>query len=294
MNRRNFIKLGSLGSLLLKMNDLNALYKASQSFATTEKMPVLFLGHGSPMNAIEENEFVAGFRKVAKNLPKPKAILCISAHWFTRGTLVTAMEQPPTIHDFGGFPKELFAVQYPAKGSPELAKETKQLITATSVELDDKWGLDHGAWSVIIHLFPKADIPVIQLSIDYTKDPAWHFELAKQLNALRHKGVLIIGSGNLVHNLGLVDFQNMHKDDYGFDWAKEAKTTFNTHILNGNNDALIQYKKLSKAVQLAIPSPDHYLPLLYCLGLKDKTDKVELFNDKCVGGSLSMTSVKIS
>lgn len=294
MNRRDFIKLGSLGSLLFKMNDLNALYKASQSFANTEKMPVLFLGHGSPMNAIEENEFVAGFRNVAKNLPKPKAILCISAHWFTRGTLVTAMEQPPTIHDFGGFPKELFAVQYPAKGSPELAKETKQLITSTQVELDDKWGLDHGAWSVIIHLFPKADIPVIQLSMDYTKDPAWHFELAKQLNTLRHKGVLIIGSGNLVHNLGMVDFQNMHKDDYGFDWAKEAKATFNAHILNGNTEALIQYKKLSKAVQLAVPSPDHYLPLLYCLGLKDKTDKMTLFNDKCVGGSLSMTSVKMS
>jgi 4,5-DOPA dioxygenase extradiol len=293
MKRRDFIKLSSFSTLLFKMNDVNALYKASQHFGNTEKMPVLFLGHGSPMNAIEDNEFVQGFKTAAKNLPKPNAILCISAHWFTRGTKVTAMQNPPTIHDFGGFPKELFAVQYPAKGSPELAKETKQLLSPTLVELDEKWGLDHGAWSVIIHLFPKADVPVIQLSIDYTKDAAWHYELAKQLNALRHKGVLIIGSGNMVHNLGLVDFQNFDKDDYGFDWAREAKATFNSHILNGNHGALIQYNKLSKAIQLAVPSPDHYLPLIYTLGLKDKTDKLILFNDKCVAGSLSMTSVKL-
>jgi 4,5-DOPA dioxygenase extradiol len=293
MKRRDFIKLSSFSTLLFKMNDVKALYKASQHFGNTEKMPVLFLGHGSPMNAIEDNEFVQGFKTAAKNLPKPNAILCISAHWFTRGTKVTAMQNPPTIHDFGGFPKELFAVQYPAKGSPELAKETKQLLSPTLVELDEKWGLDHGAWSVIIHLFPKADVPVIQLSIDYTKDAAWHYELAKQLNALRHKGVLIIGSGNMVHNLGLVDFQNFDKDDYGFDWAREAKATFNSHILNGNHGALIQYNKLSKAIQLAVPSPDHYLPLIYTLGLKDKTDKLILFNDKCVAGSLSMTSVKL-
>src|SRR5512133_929939 len=167
----------------------------------TEKMPVLFLGHGSPMNAIEENEFVAGFRKISADIKKPKAIVCISAHWETRGTFVTAMEHPRTIHDFGGFPKALFDVQYPAPGNPELAKETKSIITKTEVGLDEKWGLDHGAWSVIKHLYPNADVPVIQMSLDYYQSPQYHYELAKELASLRYKGVLIIGSGNVVHNL---------------------------------------------------------------------------------------------
>ncbi len=293
MNRRHFIKASVLTSLFYKMTNLNAFYNSSLSLANTEKMPVLFLGHGSPMNAIEDNEFVQGFKKVAQTLPKPTAILCISAHWFTKGTQVTAMAMPPTIHDFGGFPKALFDVQYPAKGSPELAKETKHLLQPTLVELDDKWGLDHGAWSVITHLYPKADIPVIQLSIDYTEPAAYHFDLAKKLNTLRHKGILIIGSGNIVHNLGLVDFQNINTPDYGFDWAKEAKATVNAYLLNGNFTPLLQYQKLSKALQLAIPTPEHYLPLIYTLGLKDEKENLSLFNDKCLGGSLSMTSVKI-
>ena len=199
------------------MNTLNDLHKISSTFSNTEKMPVLFLGHGSPMNAIEENQFVAGFRNLAKTLPKPKAILCISAHWFTNGSKVTAMEMPRTIHDFGGFPQALFEVQYPAKGSPELALETKELLLPTDVELDEKWGLDHGAWSVIKHLYPDADVPVIQLSIDYTKPAQYHFELARKLSALRTKGILIIGSGNIVHNLGLVDYHNFDKDNYGYD-----------------------------------------------------------------------------
>ena len=172
------------------MNNLNQLYHQSQSFSNTERMPVLFLGHGSPMNAIVENEFTTGFRNVAKTLPTPNAIICVSAHWFTNGTKVTAMEMPKTIHDFGGFPKELFAVQYPAKGSPILAKETKALLLPTFVELDEKWGLDHGAWSVIKHLYPNANIPVIQLSIDYTKPAQYHFELAQKLTSLRNKGIL--------------------------------------------------------------------------------------------------------
>jgi 4,5-DOPA dioxygenase extradiol len=219
--------------------------------------------------------------------------LCISAHWFTKGTKVTAMEMPKTIHDFGGFPKELFAVQYPAKGSPELAQSTKELLSPTLVELDEHWGLDHGAWSVIKHLYPDADIPVVQLSIDYTQSPQYHFDLAQQLNTLRNKGILIIGSGNIVHNLRLVDFQNFDKDNYGFDWAIEARATINKYILDGNYHPLINYEKQSKAFQLAIPTAEHFLPLIYTLGLKQKSETISLFNDKLLAGSLSMTSLRI-
>ena len=275
------------------MNTLDDLYKISGSLANTEKMPVLFLGHGSPMNAIEENQFVTGFRNLAKTLPQPNAILCISAHWFTKGTKVTAMEMPRTIHDFGGFPQALFDVQYPAKGSPELAVETKQLLTPVEVELDEHWGLDHGAWSVIKHLYPEANVPVIQLSIDYTKSGQYHFELAQKLSELRTKGILIVGSGNIVHNLRLVDFQNFDKDNYGYDWAIEAKSKINNYLLDGNFKPLIDFEKQSKAFQLAIPTPEHYLPLIYTLGLKGKSEELSLFNDKLLAGSLSMTSVKI-
>ncbi|OOG78495.1 4,5-DOPA dioxygenase extradiol [Flavobacterium sp. A45] len=276
------------------MNPLNDLHKISGSFSNTEKMPVLFLGHGSPMNAIEENQFVANFRNLAKTLPKPNAILCISAHWFTNGTKVTAMEMPRTIHDFGGFPQELFDVQYPAEGSPELATLTQELLLPNSVELDHHWGLDHGAWSVIKHLYPDADIPVIQMSIDYTKSGQYHFDLAQKLSALRNKGILIVGSGNIIHNLRLVDFRNINTDNYGYDWAVEARAEINDYLLDGNFQPLIDFEKQSKAFQLSIPTPDHYLPLIYTLGLKEKSEELSLFNDKLVGGSLSMTSVKIS
>jgi 4,5-DOPA dioxygenase extradiol len=275
------------------MNTLNDLHKISASFSNTQKMPVLFLGHGSPMNAIDENEFVAGFRNLAKTLPQPNAILCISAHWFTNGTKVTAMEMPRTIHDFGGFPQELFNVEYPAKGSPELAIETTKLLLPTEVELDENWGLDHGAWSVIKHLYPDANVPVIQISIDYTKPGQYHFELAQKLSALRTKGILIIGSGNIIHNLGLVDFQNFDRDNYGYDWAIEAREIINNYLLDGNFQPLVNFEKQSKAFQLAIPTPEHYLPLIYTLGLKEKDEELSLFNDKLLGGSLSMTSVKI-
>lgn len=275
------------------MNTLNDLHKISGTFSNTEKMPVLFLGHGSPMNAIEENQFVTGFRNLAKTLPQPNAILCISAHWFTNGTKVTAMEMPRTIHDFGGFPQALFDVQYPAKGSPELALETKHLLQTVDVELDEHWGLDHGAWSVIKHLYPDANVPVIQLSIDYTKSAQYHFELAQKLSDLRHKGILIVGSGNIIHNLRLVDFQNFEKDDYGYDWAIEIREKVNNYLLDGNFQPLIDFETQSRAFQLAIPTPEHYLPLIYTLGLKDKKEELSLFNDKLLGGSLSMTSVKI-
>jgi len=293
MNRKTFIKTVGVTSSLIGMGNLNFLEKLSESFSISERMPVLFLGHGSPMNAIEENEFVKGFRTIAKSIPKPKSILCVSAHWFTKGTKVTAMKIPKTIHDFGGFPQELFQVQYPAPGNPELARETAQLLQPTHVELDEKWGLDHGAWSVIKHLYPNADIPVIQLSIDYSKPASFHFDLAKQLDGLRNKGILIIGSGNIVHNLGMIDWKNMNKVDYGYDWAIEVRAKINQYILDGNYKPLIEYQKQGKAFDLAIPSPDHYLPLIYALGLKSEKDNLSFFNDQLLAGSLSMTSLKM-
>lgn len=273
--------------------NLNDLENISQQFTTTEKMPVLFLGHGSPMNAIEENQFVQGFRNISREIPKPNAILCISAHWFTNGTFVTAMQNPKTIHDFYGFPKELFEVQYPAPGNPELAKETAELLLPVIVEEDHSWGLDHGAWSVIKHLYPNAEIPVIQLSIDYTKPPQYHFDLAKKLQKLREKGILIIGSGNIVHNLRMIDWKNINTVGAGWDWAVEAREKTNNWLLDGNFQNLIDYQKQGIALQTAVPSPDHYLPLIYSLGLKEKSENLSLFNDELIGGSLSMTSVRI-
>ena len=258
----------------------------------TETMPALFLGHGSPMNAILENEYVSNFRKLGNELTKPKAILCISAHWETRGTYVTAMENPKTIHDFGGFPQALFDVQYPAKGHPELAEEAKNLVTNAEVELDHKWGLDHGAWSVIRHLYPKADVPVIQMSIDYSKPPQYHYDLAKQLSSLRRKGVLIVGSGNMVHNLRMVDWKRLN-DNYGYDWTIEVNEKMKAYITNGDHQSLIDFQKQGKSFQLAIPTPEHYLPLLYTLGLQEDKEEVQLFNDQAVGGSVTMTSLKI-
>ena len=260
---------------------------------TTEKLPVLFLGHGSPMNAIEENEFVNGFRNVGKTIEKPVAVLCISAHWETRGTMVTAMQRPKTIHDFGGFPRALFEVQYPAPGNPELAKEIREKTTKTTVGLDESWGLDHGAWSVIKHLYPEADVPVIQLSIDYTQPPRYHFELASELAWLRSKGVLIVGSGNMVHNLRLVAWDKMAVDDFAYDWNKEASSKMKEYILSGDYPKLIDFEKQGKAFELAIPTPEHFLPLIYTLALAEKKEKISLFNDKAVAGSLTMTSVKI-
>ena len=294
MHRKQFIQsLAAILPLSAIAMQLQSLNRIAQSFTNTATMPVLFLGHGSPMNAIEENEFVAGFRKMGQALPKPQAILCISAHWETRGTMVTAMEQPRTIHDFGGFPKELFAVQYPAPGSPELASITQEIITQTKVGLDEQWGLDHGAWSVIKHLYPDANVPVIQMSIDYTQGPAYHYELGKQLMALRNKGVLIVGSGNMVHNLRMVAWDKLDTPGFGYDWALEAREQMNAAILKGDHQALVNFKQQGRAFDLAIPSPEHYLPLLYTLGLQQKGEAISLFNDQTLGGSLTMTSVKI-
>lgn len=283
----------SLLPLSVGVMKLNALGTMSNNLDNSVKMPMLFLGHGSPMNAIEENEFVDGFRNIGKTIPKPEAILCISAHWETRGTFVTAMERPKTIHDFGGFPKALFDVQYPAPGNPELAEKAKKLVTTANVESDFNWGLDHGAWSVIKHLYPNADVPVVQMSIDQYQAPKYHYDIMKELSQLRKKGVLIIGSGNMVHNLRMVAWDKFDADNYAFDWALEAGGKMKEFIMNGDHKSLINYKSNGKAFELAIPTPEHYLPLLYVLSLQEKNDDVLLFNDKAVAGSLTMTSVKI-
>ena len=258
-----------------------------------EKMPVLFVGHGSPMNALEDNEFTRGWKEIAKTVPLPKAILMISAHWETRGTFVTAMEKPRTIHDFGGFPQALFDIEYTAPGSLWLAEETKKIIEATTIGFDQSWGLDHGAWSVLKHLYPNSDVPVVQLSLDRTKDAQYHFDLAKQLSALRKKGVLIIGSGNMVHNFQYARFSGDFNEYFGHDWAIEANETFKSLIKDGNDKALIGYQKYSRALQLSAPTPDHYWPLLYTLGLREVKDPLIVFNDAVVGGSFSMTSLRI-
>lgn len=270
----------------MKLNELN---KITEHYSNTEIMPALFLGHGNPMNAIEENEFTRGWSDAGRSISKPNAILCISAHWQTPGTYVTAMAKPQTIHDFGGFPQQLFDVQYPAPGDIELASETKAGVTKTNVGLNYDWGLDHGCWVVVSHMYPKADVPVIQVSLDYNKPAQWHFELAKELAFLRKKGVLIIGSGNIVHNLGMVNW----KENKPYEWAMEANDTVKELIDKHGYESLVKYDTLGKAMQLAVPTPEHYLPLLYTLALKSDNEKISFFNDKTVMGSISMTSLKI-
>lgn len=256
-------------------------------------MPVLFIGHGSPMNGIEDTEFSRRWTQMAKEIPEPAAVLVVSAHWFTKGTHITAMDFPKTIHDFGGFPQELFEVQYPAPGNPELAIETAELLHSANVGLDHDWGLDHGTWTVVRHMYPKANIPVLQLSIDYTKGPQYHYDLAKELLSLRKKGVLIIGSGNMVHNLRMVAWDKLSDPGYAYDWAITMNDKFKDLIQTGNHQPLINYSSLGEEAMLAIPTPEHYLPLMYTLGLKNDKDNIAFFNDMAVGGSLTMTSVKL-
>lgn len=291
MNRKEFLKTMTAATGLMSLTSLRNL--AEDLSADEKKMPALFVGHGSPMNGIEDNEFSQRWRTLGAELPRPAAVLVISAHWLTRGTLVTAMEQPKTIHDFGGFPQELHEVQYPAPGNPQLALETQKLISTTSVGLDHDWGLDHGAWSVVRQMYPDADIPVLQLSIDYAQPGEYHYNLAKELAALRRKGVLILGSGNMVHNLRMVAWDRMNEPGYGFDWAHEMNAIFKKNITENNHSPLIDYSSLGPSARLAIPTPDHYYPLLYILGLQEKNESVEFFNDKAVAGSLTMTSVRL-
>lgn len=292
MKRKQFIQTLITGTA--GMTGLAAFNRFTDDLTEQDQlMPVLFIGHGSPMNGIEDNEFSRRWSQMAKEIPTPKAVLVVSAHWFTKGTHITAMDFPQTIHDFGGFPKALFDVQYPAPGNPLLAKETASLIHSAEVGLSHDWGLDHGAWTIIRHMYPKADIPVLQLSIDYTKGPRYHYELAKELYSLRKKGVLIVGSGNMVHNLRMVAWDKLDEPEYGFDWALHMNDTFKELIGNNQHDQLINYQSLGREALLSIPTPEHYLPLLYTLGLKNGKEAVSFFNDKAVGGSLTMTSVKV-
>lgn len=252
-------------------------------------MPALFVGHGSPMNAIEDNAFSQSWQAVGRSLPRPRAILCISAHWETNGTQATAMERPRTIHDFYGFPETLATMTYPAPGSPELARQVQDTLQTTPVTLDSRWGLDHGAWSVLCRMFPQADFPVVQLSLDHGQPPAFHYALGRELRSLRKKGVLIIGSGNIVHNLRQVVWA-----DTAFDWAVDFDALIRDAILAGDHDAIIQYEKFGPAARLSVPTLEHYLPLLYVLALQEKRDEIEFFADRITLGSMSMRSLKIS
>lgn len=292
MNRKHFIKIIAGTTGMITLAGLSQFTKSLNE--EDHLMPLFFIGHGSPMNGIENNVFSQEWKKKAESMPIPKAIICISAHWLTRGTFITAMDHPKTIHDFGGFPDELYKVEYNAPGDLELAKETSALIKKTQVKLDHDWGLDHGTWTVVRHMYPQANIPVLQLSIDYYQPAQYHYELAKELSALRKKGILIIGSGNMVHNLGMLSFDKGFINEYGYDWAIEMNQIFKQKILDQDHNALIKYESLNAASKLAIPSPDHYLPLIYTLGLQNKQDKISFFNDVALAGSITMTSVQFS
>jgi 4,5-DOPA dioxygenase extradiol len=253
-----------------------------------ERMPVLFVGHGSPMNALEDNEFSRAWIAMGKSLPTPKAILCVSAHWETKGTQTTAMEKPRTIYDFYGFPPELYAKSYPAPGSPDLVKRILNLTGKEKISPDLSWGLDHGTWSVLARMFPKAEIPVVQLSLDVDINAQGHYDLGHILKPLRDEGILILGSGNIVHNLRMVVFE-----DIAYDWAEEFDGKVKHWILDGNHESIIQYHKLGREAALSINSAEHYKPLLYVLGAQDKGEPVNFFAEKVWGGSVSMRSVRI-
>jgi 4,5-DOPA dioxygenase extradiol len=257
----------------------------------TNLMPALFVGHGNPMNAIEETVYAAAWRGVAADIPRPKAILCISAHWETEGTFATAMPEPKTIHDFYGFPDALYQVEYPASGSPELAERVRQLVTSTAVRLDDAytWGLDHGAWSVLRRMYPQADIPVVQLSLDRTRHPRYHYDLGAELLELRREGVLILGSGNIVHNLRLLQWNSAEP----YPWATEFDRLSAELILAGAHDRLVSYPALGEAARLSIPTNEHYLPLLYILALQQPDEPVSFFAEGLPLGSISMRSIRI-
>jgi len=255
------------------------------STATKARMPVIFFGHGSPMNTLARNRYTEAWRKLGAIAPKPKAILAISAHWFTRGTAVTAMARPKTIHDFGGFPQALFDVQYPAPGDPGLAARVRDLLAPMPVHLDQSWGLDHGTWSVLAHAFPDAGIPVVQLSMDGTKPARFHYELGKQLAPLRDEDVLIVGSGNVVHNLMLMQ---RGEGVPAFDWARRFNEMVRAALASGNHRALIEFERAGEDTRLSVPTPEHYLPLLYIAALQAEGETMAFIVDGYEAGSLGM------
>jgi 4,5-DOPA dioxygenase extradiol len=255
------------------------------------RMPAIFFGHGNPMNALERNSWTEAWSRIGAEMPRPKAILCVSAHWYLPGTFVTAMEKPRTIHDFGGFPRELFRVEYPAPGDRDLALRVRDLLAPDDIAPDQSWGLDHGTWSVLVHVFPKADVPVVQLSIDETREARFHYELGRRLAPLRDEGVLLMGSGNLVHNLHAYAWGRHPVEP--FDWTLRFEKKARELILAGDHEPLVEYESLGPDALLAAPTPDHYLPLLYVLGARHEDDEVSFPEEGIDGGSISMLTVRL-
>ena len=254
-------------------------------------MPTIFFGHGNPLNAMRENEWTEGWKRIGQSIPRPKAIVCVSAHWYLPGTGVTAMQTPRTIHDFGGFPRALYTIEYPAPGDPELADRLRGMLEPVEVRLDQEWGLDHGTWSVLVHVFPEADVPVIQLGIDETRPARWHYELGKRLAPLRDEGVLVIGSGNLVHNLHAYSWGGHPADP--FDWAIRFEAAAREMMASGDVDPLVDYESMGRDAMLSVPTPEHFLPLLYILGAAEPGETVSFPVEGIDGGSVSMLSVQV-
>ena len=257
----------------------------------TDLMPTIFFGHGNPMNAISRNAYTDGWASIGKSIPRPMAVLAISAHWYIPACAVTANPVPRTIHDFGGFPRELYEVNYPAPGSPELARRVKELLSPVAVRLDESWGLDHGTWSVLTHAFPKADIPVVQLSIDHTQAPRFHFEIGRKLAPLREEGILILGSGNLVHNLHAYAWGRPMPEPY--DWAVRFEQRARRLMLAGDFNPLVDYETLGPDAMLSVPTPDHYLPLLYVLATRQPAEPIAFPVEGIDGGSVSMLAAQV-
>lgn len=265
----------------------------------TKPMPAIFFGHGNPLNALAKNSYTDGWAAIGRSIPRPKAILCVSAHWYLPVTAVTAMPSPRTIHDFGGFPRELYEVEYPSPGSPELAERVRELLdplpssnaNKTRVDLDQSWGLDHGTWSVLCHVFPEADVPVVQLSIDETRPPTYHYEIGRRLQPLRDEGVLVIGSGNLIHNLHSYAWGKQEVEP--FDWAVRFETLARRLLVERGDSALVEHETLGRDALLSAPTPDHYLPFVYVLGLRRPDDEVTFPVEGFDGGSISMLTVQL-
>jgi 4,5-DOPA dioxygenase extradiol len=254
------------------------------------RMPAVFFGHGSPMNTLAQNPYTEAWKRIGSSAPRPECILAVSAHWYIGGTAVTAMEMPQTIHDFGGFPKALFEFQYPAPGSPALARKVRDLLAPLDVRLDDSWGMDHGTWSVLAHAFPHADIPVVQLSIDATRPPSFHYDLGKRLAPLRGEGVLIVGSGNVVHNLHVLDRSD---NAPAYDWAVRFNGVVRDHLTKRDHQPLVAYEKMGEDARLSIPTPEHYLPLLYIIGLQDGREPMAFAVDGIQNASIGMLTVVV-
>ena len=272
-------------------NNLSDLKKITDNYSSQKRFPVLFIGHGTPMNALFDNNFTKALAQLGRQLERPKAILVISAHWETPGTFVSTNPSPKTIYDFGGFDRALYEIKYEPKGAPELAHEVVTLVKSTKVQEDVTMGLDHGAWTVLHHIFPQADVPVFQMSLDYTKSPEQHYQIAQEIKALRNKGVLIVGSGNVVHNLRLLDWSSI--DAKPTDWTLEFDELVKTNINSGNFEKLVKYQDLGTIAKLSIPTSDHYLPMLYTLGAADKNEPVKYLYEGYQYGTLSMRCFQI-